>query len=213
MTTVINTTDGRRARKKAETRRVIIETAIRLFGDHGIDAVTVDQIAAAADIGKGTIYNYFPTKEDIVVAFMVDLESQVQVKVQARASRRVRHDDQRSVAAILIDFVQGQFEQKRRHHVFVRVFLGHMFMHTEQFLPHMVQMQKVIDPPLEALFTELQRRGRIRADIDLAELVLVFKTVHLGLTALWAVEGPPFTQVSRVVERELTLFGKGLEVS
>jgi hypothetical protein len=150
---------------------------------------------------------------------MVDLESQVQRRVQAQvpapaqAGRRVRHDDQRSVAAILIDFVQRQFELKRRHHAFVRVFLGHMFMHTDQFLPHMVEMQKVIDPPLEALFGELQRRGRIPADADVAELVLVFKTVHLGLTALWAVEGPPFTQVSRVVERELTLFGKGLEVS
>jgi AcrR family transcriptional regulator len=212
MTTVTNE-PGRRERKKAATRRAIIETAVRLFGGHGIDAVTVEQIAAAADIGKGTIYNYFPTKEDIVVAFMVDLESQVQVKVQARASHRAQRDAQRSVAAILIDFVQRQFELKRRHHAFVRVFLGHMFMHTEQFLPHMVQMQKVIDPPLEALFSELQRRGRIRADVDLAELVLVFKTVQLGLTALWAVEGPPFTQVSRVVERELTLFGKGLEVS
>jgi AcrR family transcriptional regulator len=215
MTTVTHLEDGRRARKKAAARRVIVETAIRLFGKHGIDEVTVEQIAAAADIGKGTIYNYFPTKEGIVVAFMVDLESQVQAHVQApaRAGRRVRPDDQRSVAAILIDFVQRQFQLKRRHHAFVRVFLGHMFMHTEQFLPHMVQMQKVIDPPLQALFSELQERGRIRTDVDVAELVLVFKTVHLGLTALWAVEGPPFKQVSRVVERELTLFGKGLEVS
>jgi AcrR family transcriptional regulator len=209
MTTVTDGGAGRRARKKAATRQVIGETAIRLFGDHGIHAVTVDQIAAAADIGKGTIYNYFPTKEDIVLAFMVDLESHV----QARARRGVRRDDQRSVAAILIDFVQRQFQLKRRHHAFVRVFLGHMFIHTEQFLPHMVQMQKVIDPPLEALFSELQQRGRIRTDLDVAELVLVFKTVHLGLTALWAVEGPPFTQVSRVVKRELTLFGEGLEVS
>ena len=214
MTTVTDGGHGRRARKKAATRQVIVETAIRLFGDRGIHAVTVDQIAAAADIGKGTIYNYFPTKEDIVLAFMVDLESHVQAQLQAPArARRARHDDQRSVAAILIDFVQRQFQLKRRHHAFVRVFLGHMFIHTEQFLPHMVQMQKVIDPPLEALFSELQQRGRIRTDLDVAELVLVFKTVHLGLTALWAVEGPPFTQVSRVVERELTLFGEGLEVS
>jgi AcrR family transcriptional regulator len=213
MTVVINKAGSRRERKKAATRRAIVETAIRLFGDHGIDGVTVEQIAAAADIGKGTIYNYFPTKEDIVVAFMVDLESQLQVKEQARASGRVQDDDQRSVAAILIDFVQRQFELKRRHHAFVRVFLGHMFMHTEQFLPHMVEMQKVVDPPLEALFGELRRLGRIPVDVDIAELVLVFKTIQLGLTALWAVEGPPFTQVSRVMERELSLFGKGLEVS
>ena len=47
-----------------------------LFSRRSLDAVTIDEIAAAADVGKGTIYNYFATKEDIVVAFMADLEAQ-----------------------------------------------------------------------------------------------------------------------------------------
>jgi len=166
--------------------------------------VTVDQIAAEVDVGKGTIYNYFETKEDIVVAFMVDLERKVQARLRDFASSK------RNVAATLIDFVQSQFRLKRRYRAFVRVFLGHMFIHTEQFLPYMAEMQKVIDPPLEALFGALQRRGTIRSDVELADLVLVFKTMQLGFTALWAVEGPPFKQVARVVERELTLFCKGL---
>ncbi|MGH9627214.1 MAG: TetR/AcrR family transcriptional regulator, partial [Bryobacteraceae bacterium] len=65
MTEVINIPQSRRARKKASTRAQIVAAAIRLFSEQGIDAVTVDQIAAAADVGKGTIYNYFQTKEDI----------------------------------------------------------------------------------------------------------------------------------------------------
>ena len=36
---------------------------------------------ASADVGKGTIYNYFRTKEDIVVAFMADFEREVQARV------------------------------------------------------------------------------------------------------------------------------------
>ena len=75
----------------------------------------------------------------------------------------------------------------------------------------MVEMQAVMDPPLQALFRDLQQSGRIRADIDLAELLLVFKTKQLGFTALWAIEGPPFTGTTRVVERELMLFCEGLE--
>jgi TetR/AcrR family transcriptional regulator of autoinduction and epiphytic fitness len=207
MTIVINEPQSRRARKKAAARGRIVEAGIRLFAAHGIDAVTVDQIAAEADVAKGTIYNHFETKEDIVVAFMVDLEGKVQARLRDFATAN------RSVAATLVDFVQTQFRLKQRHHAFVRVFLGHMFVHTEQFLPYMAEMQKVIDPPLEALFGALQRRGRIRADVDLAELVLVFKTIQLGLTALWAVEGPPFKGVTRVMERELTLFCQGLEVT
>ncbi len=206
MTTVTNGFQSRRARKKATMRAQIVAAAIRLFSEHGIEAITVDQIAAAADVGKGTIYNYFQTKEDIVVAFMVDLERAVQARVRDFRSR------QRSVAGVLINFIQTQFRMKERYHAFVRVFLGHMFLHTEQFLPYMAEMQKVIDPPLEALFGALQRRGAIRSDVDLPDLILVFKTIQLGLTALWAIEGPPFQQVARTVEREITIFCKGLEI-
>ena len=207
MTTVINNPQSRRARKKASTRAQIVSAAIQLFAEHGIEAVTVDQIAAAADVGKGTIYNYFQAKEDIIVAFMVDLERTVQARLCDFPSRQI------STADLLIDFIETQFRMKRCHHAFVRVFLGHMFLHTEQFLPYMAEMQQAIDPPLETLFGELQRRGAIRADVDLSELILVFKAIQLGLTALWAVEGPPFQQVARVVEREITLFCKGLEAS
>src|SRR5438105_15051260 len=121
----------RRERKKTVVRERVIARAIDLFSRRGIADVTVDQIAEAADVGKGTIYNYFQTKEDIVVAFMVDLERTVQERVRDFKSR------QRSVAGVLINFVQTQFRMKESYHAFVRVFLGHMFLHTAQFLPYM----------------------------------------------------------------------------
>lgn len=205
MTVVINEPQSRRERKKAATRAQIVAAAIRLFSAHGIEAVTVDQIAAAADVGKGTIYNYFQTKEDIVVAFMVDLEHSVQKEAHRLGGRHT------SVARLLTRFIQKQFRMKEKHWTFVRVVLGHMFLNTAQFLPYMAEMQKIVDPPLETLFRTLQQRGEIRSDLDLADLILTFKTIHLGLTALWAIEGPPFRQSSRVIEQEITLFCKGLE--
>ena len=51
-------------------RAQIVAAAIRLFSEHGIEATTVDQIAAAADVGKGTIYNYFQTKSDFLTVEM-----------------------------------------------------------------------------------------------------------------------------------------------
>jgi len=68
---------SRRERKKIAARAQILSAAIDLFSRRGLDAVTMDEIAAAADVGKGTIYNYFATKEDIVVAFMADLEARL----------------------------------------------------------------------------------------------------------------------------------------
>ncbi|HEX3588703.1 MAG TPA: TetR family transcriptional regulator [Pseudonocardiaceae bacterium] len=57
---------GLRERKKNETRQHIADVAARLFGEHGFDEVTVDHIALAADVAKKTVFNYFPTKEDLV---------------------------------------------------------------------------------------------------------------------------------------------------
>jgi AcrR family transcriptional regulator len=61
---------SRRERKKRETRLRLMQAALRLFHEHGYDAATVEQIAAAADVAKGTFFNYFETKEAILPALV-----------------------------------------------------------------------------------------------------------------------------------------------
>lgn len=202
---VIQAEIPRRTRKKSVVRAKIIATAIELFSKHGIASVTVDQIAEAADIGKGTIYNYFDTKEAVVLAFMVALERKVQSRVPKLARSR------RNLASILTEYIQFQFRLKKRYHQFVRVFLAQMFGNTEHFLPYMVEMQKAIDPPLESLFRELKRRKLIRPGVEISKLIVAFKTMHVGLTCVWAIEGPPFKAAARILKFQMELFCKGLE--
>ena len=56
---------GLRERKKEQTRRLIAETAWRLFADRGFKHVTVADVAREAQVAVATVFNYFPTKEDL----------------------------------------------------------------------------------------------------------------------------------------------------
>jgi AcrR family transcriptional regulator len=196
---------ARRERKKNAAREQIISKGIGLFAQRGIEATTIEQIANAADIGKGTVYNYFQSKEEIIVAFIADIERQVQEKLRGFDAFDGDVDD------ILSDFILFQFQLKAPHYQFVRVFLARMFGHSDQLLPYLVEMQKSIDPPIDFLFQTLGDRGLIRQDLDTPELILAFKTVHLGLTGLWAMEGPPFAQTERVLRLQMKLFSEGLK--
>src|SRR5512132_38613 len=65
-------TSGLRERKKQQTRQLIAETARRLFAERGFEAVTVAEVARVAEVSEATVFNYFPTKEDL---FYVGLEA------------------------------------------------------------------------------------------------------------------------------------------
>ena len=58
---------GLRERKKQKTRESIQRTALRLFEKQGYEQTTIEQIAAAVEISPSTFFNYFPTKEDVVL--------------------------------------------------------------------------------------------------------------------------------------------------
>ncbi|MFG1910448.1 TetR/AcrR family transcriptional regulator [Kribbella sp. NPDC048928] len=63
---------GLREVKRERTRRLIADKAFELFGDNGFGRTTVEQIAAAAEVGPSTLYRYFPTKETLVLEFVDD---------------------------------------------------------------------------------------------------------------------------------------------
>jgi AcrR family transcriptional regulator len=67
-------TTGLREVKKARTRRLIADTAARLFAERGYEHVAVADVARAAEVAEQTVYNYFPAKEQLVT----DREEQVQ---------------------------------------------------------------------------------------------------------------------------------------
>jgi AcrR family transcriptional regulator len=77
---------GLRERHKQQTRELIFEAASRLFAERGFDAVTVTEVARAAEVSEMTVFNHFPTKEDLFFAKMQFFEERLLDAVRERAS-------------------------------------------------------------------------------------------------------------------------------
>lgn len=101
------TSSGLRERKKRKTRELIAQAAKRLFAERGFDAVTVAEVASAADVSQGTVFNYFPAKEDLFFSSMEAFEVRLVDGVRERpagesvlfAFRRVALDGVEQLAA------------------------------------------------------------------------------------------------------------------
>ncbi|MGH2866143.1 MAG: TetR/AcrR family transcriptional regulator [Solirubrobacteraceae bacterium] len=84
MSTPTPTPFGLRERKKQRTGRQIAETARRLFAERGFEHVTVAEIARAAEVSEGTVFNYFPSKEDLVYERMELFEQELLSAIRDR---------------------------------------------------------------------------------------------------------------------------------
>ncbi|MFD8495458.1 TetR/AcrR family transcriptional regulator [Amycolatopsis sp. NPDC059657] len=72
-----------RERKKFETHRTLARAAVRLVAEHGLDKVTVEDIAAAADVSVRTFFNYFASKDDAVVIAYPDRDERTVAVIEA----------------------------------------------------------------------------------------------------------------------------------
>ncbi|MFI0784243.1 TetR/AcrR family transcriptional regulator [Streptomyces lydicus] len=87
--------EGLRERKKRQTRQFISDVATGLFMERGFDAVTIAEIAQAADVSVNTVYNYFPAKEDLFFDRSKGLVDRLSRFVRAR------HAGESAAAAVL----------------------------------------------------------------------------------------------------------------
>lgn len=99
----------RRARKAASTRQAIVDSARRLFEDHGYAETTVDQIAEDADVAPRTFFRYFPSKEALLFA---DFDEERQAMLESLAARPVDEDPLLSLAVVIGRFAEVIIERR-----------------------------------------------------------------------------------------------------
>ncbi len=128
-------TAGRREQNKQATREAIVSAALGLFQSKGFDLTTTKEIARRAGIAEGTVFNYFPSKDDIALHFF---EAEVDHAIDAvRSSARLRKaplDEQ------LFALVQHQLDYLAPYENFIGASLMHALRPASKLGPFSVQM-------------------------------------------------------------------------
>ncbi|WP_433278491.1 TetR/AcrR family transcriptional regulator [Pseudonocardia xinjiangensis] len=143
---------GRRERKKLATRAAVREAALRLSVRHGVENVTVEQIAAEADIALRTFFNHFPSKEDAVVAASAAGADAVIVAFRARP--RTESVLQAIREAVLV--VMDQSDAAGRDHIEAL----RLIRKAPSLVPHQLAILAVAEKALaEAIAERLDPHG------------------------------------------------------
>jgi AcrR family transcriptional regulator len=103
---------GRRERKKRETYRALCGAAQELVHERGLDEVTVEDIAEAADVSVRTFFNYFPCKEDALVGIDPDVLTEIADEVRERPAHEAPAEALRAV--LLGDTDPGEMLRRRQ---------------------------------------------------------------------------------------------------
>ena len=195
---------GRRERKRAETRERIFRAALALFVERGFAATTVEDITEAADVGKGTFFNYFPSKEHVLAAFP---EMQVgKLKGVVAGLRETRQ----SIREVMRSLVHKLAEEPGRSPALVRAILGANLSSAPVralVLGHMKRGWAA----LGEMYALGQRRGEVRRDVTPLQLAQATHQMFFGTLLLWAIE--PSETLRDRLEHAFELFWPGIRAA
>lgn len=172
----------RRSRRSAQIRERLFLAALDLFAKKGFSETTVEDITNAADIGKGTFFNYFPSKEHILLAFG---EMQIGKLKEAVAEA---HRTNQSIP----DFLQGlgvrMTQEPTRHPAIIRAILQ-AYLSSDPVRVAMADLQQRVLQVHSEIIQLGQQRGEIRSDLAPIEIAQVFRQTIFGTLLIWSLYG------------------------
>ncbi len=197
-----STPPGRRERRRDQTLAHLADTAWALFKAQGFEAVTMEAIAEAADVAKGTLYKHFPVKEALL-------------------RHRLQHELAQSMPALLAELGALSSAGARLRRFFVHS-ADWAIAHRDFLLPYVrfrlgeLNQPQGADPSrrsgLDRVFAGLiaagQAQGEFRAGFDASVLAQYLQSLHLVAMLRWL--GTPGLDLHAEFERMLDLFLNGL---
>jgi AcrR family transcriptional regulator len=179
---------------KETTRARLLAAAAQEFARAGFERANVDGISLAAGYAKGTIYNYFPSKEELFLAVVEEASAQAAAAAPAPADAPAGE----RLTAALTGFCSWASQRDSLARVLVRECL----MGTPGLYPRVIGAEWPLTAELEAITADGMQKGEIRSDMpaDLLALAIAGLT-DLALAQHWASDGtrPTLAEIPALV--------------
>jgi AcrR family transcriptional regulator len=188
------------AEKKRETRRQIVACARKLFNDKGFEQTTTRDIAEAAGIAAGTMFNYFPSKEALAMTIVNEALAEARTEFEARL-----RGDETLDEALFAHVAVGL-----RHLAPHRGYVGEVLETAlSPFAKEGVceQGQQLRITHLETVRELISSRGRPATHVPTAVNMHLYWALYLGVLSFWAADESPKQEDTLVVlDQSMRLF-------
>ncbi len=191
---------------KQLTRQRLLDAGAEEFARNGLHGANVDRISVAAGLAKGTIYNYFTSKEELFLA--VCREAGVLAVAGARTL-----PPEAATREQLRALVESDVRWAREHDAFARVLIREALSGDSRFAPQVLEAAAPWFAKLTEVLDAGVKRGEIRRDVPVDQLALsVTGLINLALVQHWGSSGawPSFDDIPDVVLRQ---FLEGAQMS
>jgi AcrR family transcriptional regulator len=192
---------SRRERKKFQTEQKLIKAAMELVSLRGVFDITVEQITERADVGKGTFFNYFPSKEHLLGSIFESKREQV-----AMAGDLMR--EATDIKAALEKFVKFAINEPKRTPPMVQSIFSVSMTNPavrEPFCALINEGRNTIRIALE----RGQELGQVRTDVKALEMAKFLQQVLFGTQGIWAMSDPSSDLDERIASA-FEIFWRGI---
>ena len=195
---------GRRQRRAAETRVRLFRCALQLFAERGFPNVTVEDITETADVGKGTFFNYFESK-DHVLGVMAEIQLG-----KVREALRLADSGKQTTYSVLHRLFLRVGEEPGRSPDLARALIS-SFLASESVRGlidrNMSEGRKMVAQVVAAG----QKRGEIDPRLRKEKIAIQLQQAFMGTLLLWSLHGKPALETW--IEESFQHFWRAIAVS
>jgi len=193
-------TASRRERRTADIRQRLFDAALKLFAERGFLKTTVEDITEEADVGKGTFFNYFPSKEQLLDSF-----SDSRIEKIRRALAAITKEES-TVSAAVKQMYFDLSQDPGRSQELTRSMLLTMLSNQAVWGRVCTRMRES-QGLLTKIFQLGQRRREVREDVPATDLARSFKESYFGALFCWSFL--PSAKLSTELNRAFEHFWSG----